>query len=97
MDFLKACGLEGKLQQTEPVKTFMQGALTGKKIVMTKVRDHDIITFMTSQGAVLENSMKKDIFVLIVKSREDKSNKTEYAEKNGIPIMTVDEFKRTFM
>jgi NAD-dependent DNA ligase len=103
MEFVKACGLESKLQQglatAEAPKEApsVQGPLTGKKIVMTKVRDKDIITFMTSQGASLEDSMKKDTFVLIVKSKEDTSNKTEYAVKNGIPIMTVEEFKREYM
>ena len=45
----------------------------------------------------LEDSMKKYIFVLIVKAKEDKSNKTTFAEKNGIPIMTVEEFKAKYM
>jgi hypothetical protein len=40
--------------------------------------------------------MKKDIFVLIVKSTDDVSTKTEYARKNGIPIMTVEEFKNKY-
>ena len=97
--FLKECQLEDKLveNQQEPVKETKSGPLFEKKIVMTKIRDKDIISFMTEQGAILENSMKKDIMVLIVKSKEDKSNKTEYAEKNGIPIMTAEEFKRTYM
>jgi hypothetical protein len=64
---------------------------------MTKVRDKEVISFMASQGATLEDSMKKDTFVLIVKSKEDMSNKTEYAVKNGIPIMTVEEFKGKYM
>lgn len=103
--FITACSLEDKLTQSihtptnkkEQTKQTVQGPLTGKKIVMTKVRDPDIISFMTNQGSVLENTMKKDIFVLIVKSKEDKSNKTEYAEKNGIPVMTVEEFKAAYM
>ena len=108
MEFVKACGLESKLQQapvlatTEPAEAqaqapSIQGPLAGKKIVMTKVRDKEILSFMTSQGAELEDSMKKDTFVLIVKSKEDTSNKTEYAVKNGIPIMTVEEFKGMYM
>ena len=108
IEFLKACGLENKLTVgplavAGPVVAgpsdlaIEQGPLTGKKIVMTKVRDKDIISFMTKQGASLEDSMKKDILVLIVKSKEDVSNKTEYAVKNGIPIMTVEEFKTTYM
>jgi NAD-dependent DNA ligase len=104
MEFVKACGLESKLQQgpvlaqaPAPAAPSVQGPLTGKKIVMTKVRDKEIITFMTNQGATLEDSMKKDTFVLIVKSKEDTSNKTEYAVKNGIPIMTAEEFKQMYM
>lgn len=108
MEFVKGCGLEGKLQETgaavlgtadakAQAKPSVQGPLTGKNVVMTKVRDKEIITFMTSQGASLGDSMKKDTFVLIVKSKEDTSNKTEYAVKNGIPIMTVEEFKRMYM
>ena len=106
MEFVKGCGLEGKLQETGAAAKVpsaqaevpsVQGPLTGKNVVMTKVRDKEIITFMTSQGASLGDSMKKDTFVLIVKSKEDTSNKTEYAVKNGIPIMTVEEFKRMYM
>lgn len=109
MEFVKACGLESKLQeataevsvaaqaQAQAQAPSIQGPLAGKKIVMTKVRDKEILSFMTSQGAELEDSMKKDTFVLIVKSKEDTSNKTEYAVKNGIPIMTVEEFKGMYM
>ena len=100
MEFVKSCGLEYKLDTALPMKAsseVVQGPLAGKKIVMTKVRDKEIQTFMTSQGASLEDSMKKDTFVLIVKSKEDKSNKTDYAVKNSIPIMTVEEFKGMYM
>ena len=105
MEFVKVCGLEYKLdtasQKEEPPlkasKEVVQGPLTGKKIVMTKVRDKEIQTFMTNQGASLEDAMKKDTFVLIVKSKEDKSNKMDYAVKNNIPIITVEEFKGMYM
>jgi NAD-dependent DNA ligase len=102
--FLKECGLEDKLSESN--KGTNEGAkegpkiedpFTGKKIVMTKVRDKDIISFVTNQGGFLEDTMKKDIFALIVKSKEDSSNKTEYAKANNIPIMTVEEFKREYM
>jgi NAD-dependent DNA ligase/DNA polymerase/3'-5' exonuclease PolX len=98
LGFLKETGLENKLSMV-PVKkeAIVEGPLTGKKIVMTKVRDQDIISFVTNQGGSFEDSMKKDVMVLIVKSKEDVSNKTEYATKNGIPIMTVEEFKKEYM
>ena len=102
--FLKECKLEYKLsEKREPVPNIsIQSVDTshpiyGKKIVMTKVRDKDIIDFLESHGATMENTMKKDTFVLIVKSKEDVSNKTEYATKNKIPIMTVEEFKQIYM
>jgi NAD-dependent DNA ligase len=99
LEFLKECGLEGKLSSVsiEINTTVVSGPLAGKKIVMTKVRDKDIISFMTTQGATLEDSLRKDTMVLIVKSKDDKSNKTEYAEKHSIPIMTVEEFKEKYM
>jgi NAD-dependent DNA ligase len=64
---------------------------------MTKVRDKTIIDHLAKVGAKLGDSMKKDTFVLIVKSHDDKSNKTEYALKNGIPIMTPEEFVKKYM
>ena len=106
--FLKECGLEDKLSQSQEGVNEgvneganegpkIEGPLSGKKIVMTKVRDKEIISFVTNQGGFLEDTMKKDIFTLIVKSKEDSSNKTEYAKANNIPIMTVEEFKAEYM
>jgi hypothetical protein len=110
MTFLKECDLEDKLNgvRIQQETAVLQNTFTftntntghplfGKKIVMTKVRDKEIIEFMNKNGLILEDSMKKDIFVLIVKAKEDKSNKTAFAEKNGIPIMTVEEFKAKYM
>ena len=102
LEFLRTCNIESKLipLKKDVIKEIAEtapGPLSGKKIVMTKVRDPDIISFMTNQGGFLENTMKKDILALIVKTKDDKSNKTEYAEKNGIPIMTVEEFKQKYM
>ena len=71
--------------------------LYGKKIVMTKVRDQDIIGELKSRGSTLADSMTKDTFVLIVKSLEDVSNKTKYAVEHGIPIMTSVDFKEKYL
>ena len=68
-----------------------------KKIVMTKIRDKEIIDALAKYGATLEDSMKKDVFVLVVKSKDDTSSKMEFAKKNNIPIMTPDEFKTAYM
>jgi len=98
--FLSDCGLASKLSSAvEPMQASVQGLdiitspLNGKKIVMTKVRDKEIIEQLAKYGATLEDNIKKDTFVLIVKSKDDVSNKTKYAVEHNIPIMTPDEFK----
>jgi len=68
--------------------------LYGKKVVMTKTRDKDVIEYLKKVGAVLEDSMKKDVALLIVKSHDDESNKMKFAKENGIPIMTPEEFMK---
>ena len=101
--FLKECGLENKLTEKPVVKKAdasaipenvdMSHPLYGKKIVMTKVRDQEIIEALKKYGAMLEDSIGKNTFVLIVKSKDDVSNKTKAANDKGIPIMTPEEFK----
>jgi len=107
IEFLKESGLEGKLTKLKKVKTASDpkyvdlsidttNPLYGKKIVMTKVRDKEIIYELAKYGATLEDEIKKTTFVLIVKSKDDVSNKTKYANTNNIPIMTAEEFKALY-
>jgi NAD-dependent DNA ligase len=102
--FLSECGLASKLSLDQksvsiqapadaPAINIIVSPLNGKSIVMTKVRDKEIIEQLAKYGAKLEDNMKKDTFVLIVKSKDDVSNKTKYAVDHNIPIMTPDEFK----
>lgn len=102
LTFLKLCDLEYKLTNRMPKEKSLENKiqlidtnnpLYGKKIVMTKVRGKEIIDYIKRKGAILEDTMKKDVYLLIVKSRDDVSNKMKYAEENGIPIMTVEEFR----
>jgi len=103
--FIKECQLDNKLlenklsEKKSSIKEIQvhDNALKGKKIVMTKVRDKEIINALSEFGATLEDNMKKDVFVLVVKTKDDVSNKTKYAVENGIPIMTPEEFKQKYM
>lgn len=104
-EFLVECGLEYKKNPTiqaittSPINTprsNIQRPLYGKSIVMTKVRDREIIELLPKYNATLSDNIKKDTFVLIVKSKDDESKKTEFAKKNGIPIMTVEEFREYY-
>ena len=92
--FVNECGLESKLNYVKKVeeKVSIKHLLNGKKIVMSKIRDKEIIEKLPLYGATLEDTMKKDIFVLIVKSKDEETNKTKYAVEHNIPIMTPDEF-----
>ena len=67
--------------------------LYNKKIVMTKVRDKEIIDFLKKVGGIVEDTIKSDTFILIVKSKEDNSSKMIKAKEKGILIMTPEEFK----
>jgi len=98
--FLEECGLAGKLRvsaQDLLQEPLVQNLLSGKSVVMTKVRDAEIIDFLKRVGATLDDTMKTTTFVLIVKDRGDVSTKTKYAEARGIPIMTVEEFNGKYL
>jgi NAD-dependent DNA ligase len=89
---VESAALENTFKETVDVTSL----LYGKKIVMTKVRDKEIIEKLPKLGATLEDNIKKDTFVLIVKSKDDVSNKTKYATENNISIMTPEEFKEKY-
>jgi len=99
--FLEECGLAHKLAdvQATVVEQVVDNSspLFGKSVVMTKVRDAEIIEFLKRAGASLDDAMKTTTFVLIVKDKGDVSSKTKYAETKGIPVMTVEEFKAEYM
>ena len=100
IEFLEECGLSDKLGATgSSDKNFdVSNPLYKKSVVMTKVRDQEIIEHLAKVGATLEDTIKKGVTVaLIVKSKSDVSNKTKDAEKKGVPVMTVEEFKRMYI
>ena len=103
LKFLKDCDLEEKLTDSIVVsrsskKSFdTSHKLYGLKVVMSKVRDKEIIDALGSYGGELQDSIKSGTNVLIVPNKEESSNKTEAAIKKGIPIMTPSEFKEKYM
>jgi NAD-dependent DNA ligase len=87
----------GEKQNKDKIEVDTNNPLFGKKIVMSKIRDKEIIEFLKTKGAELDDNIRKDTFVLIIKSKEDISNKTKYARENNIPIMLPSEFKDEYM
>ena len=108
MEFLKECGLEGKLSAKNALKNELQNTLEsaseidksnplfGKHIVMTKTRDATCIEKIKRAGAILDDGIGKNTFILIVKSKEDVSNKTKVAKERGITILTPEEFNQMY-
>ena len=102
LEFLRECNLNNKLEYkkeieipvTEEIKNH---PLYKKKIVMTKVRDKEIIEKIKIYKGELVDNVKIDVFSVITKSKEDKSNKLEKARELGIKIYTPDEFKDNFL
>jgi len=105
LEFLRECGLQYKLKKSEKsekmpteisedVKTH---PLYNKKIVMTKIRDKEIIDKLKEVGGILQDNVNSETFAVIVKSKDDDSNKIKKAIEKGIPIMTPEEFKAEYM
>jgi hypothetical protein len=102
LDFLHKCGLDSKLLDKSKTNETKQSLfntshpLHNKKIVMTKVRDQVIIQKLKEVGGQIQDNVNSETFVLIVKSKDDSSNKTEKAKEKKIPILTPDEFKSLY-
>lgn len=71
--------------------------LFSKKIVFTGFRDKNTIELITKLGGEINNHVSKNTFVVIVKNKEDESDKIEQAKKLNIPIMTLDEFNSKYL
>ena len=109
MNFLHECGLDDKmnLQLKSNKSIHSEGGqeethdtsnpLYKKKVVMTKIRDKDIIEYLKEVGGILQDNISSDTFILLVKSKDDSSSKVVKAKEKGITIMTAEEFKAMFI
>jgi NAD-dependent DNA ligase len=108
MNFLHECGLDDKMNLQVKSKKSTQGQqgqethdtsnpLYKKKVVMTKIRDKDIIEYLKEVGGILQDNISSDTFILLVKSKDDTSSKVVKAKEKGITIMTAEEFKTIFI
>ena len=67
-----------------------------KHIVMTKIRDKEIIEKLKENGGFLDDNVNKNTFALIVKELDDSSNKIKKAKDLGIRIMVPCQFKEEY-
>jgi NAD-dependent DNA ligase len=70
--------------------------LNKKTIIMTGFRDVNIQTNLKQIGAKLGCSVSKNTFLVLVKDKEEDTEKVNTARKLNIPLMTLSEFKTKY-
>ena len=98
--FLEECKLTYKLETNSVVENDydINHVLFQKHIVMTGFRDDDFVKMLKDTYQMKDSSsVTKNTFVLLVKSHDDNSGKTQKATTLGIPIMTKAEFTNAFL
>lgn len=70
--------------------------LNGVNVAFTGVRDADLKARIVELGGTASDSMKADTTVLIAKDPGSGSSKVQKAMDKGIPIYTIDQFKKKY-
>ena len=109
LEFLKETNLEYKLNtnvlkeekiqtrsRTKSKENEEKHILHDKHVVMTKIRDKEIIEKLKEKGGFLDDNVNKNTFALIVKELDDSSNKIKKAKDLGIRIMVPCQFKEEY-
>ena len=101
MQFLKDVQLESKLQQKRSSPSPKNTANTShplynQKVVMTKVRDAEIIAALKENGGELVDNVKKGLLAVVTKNTQDVSNKIIKAKEMNIPIMSGKSSKKLY-
>ena len=63
---------------------------------MTGFRDKELSAQFEKLGIIQPSSISKQLFILLVKSKEESNTKINEAKNLGIPILTVNEFKEKY-
>ena len=95
--FLKAVGLEEKLLITD-IKGGCNHThpLNGKTVILTGTRDKTVIDILKKAGATQGSSVSKNTFMVVAKSVDEDTGKSEDARKLGIQIVSVDQFIKLY-
>ena len=92
--FLQECGVENKLKMDSDASQMqnIDHLLYKKNIVLTGLRDKDVMDKLKQVGSNISSSVSKNTFLVIAKTKEENTGKAEEARQLNIPILTVDEF-----
>ena len=97
---MKEINMEHKLQNQIQNQTQNQiqilHPLNNKTIIMTGFRDADVENSLKQIGAKLGTSVSKNTFIVLVKDKDEDTEKAKSARKLNILLMTLSEFKTKY-
>ena len=97
LTFLEEAGLQEKLMvETKKPEVVLNHILSQKSIVFTGFRDKELMEEIKKVGGILGSSVSKNTFALLVKDKDEDTGKAAEARKIGVPLFTVDEFRKTY-
>jgi DNA ligase (NAD+) len=95
--FIKSINLSDKLTiDSNKENVDKSHPLYGKKIILTGVRDKELQSKIEEVGGKLSSSVSKNTFIVIVKSLDDDTGKADKAREIGIPLITIQNFKKKY-
>jgi DNA ligase (NAD+) len=72
-------------------------SLEGLNVVFTGVRDKELEAEIETKGGKVLTSISSKTKVLIAKDPSDDSSKIKSAKELGIPVVTIDTFKKNYL
>ena len=98
LTFVTNANLTNKLSHTPPTQSGTQSTdhpLYGKSVVFTGVRDKNLEAQIIAVGATIDNQVKKTSSILVTNDANATSSKINDANKHGVAIMLLADFKLT--
>ena len=74
-----------------------EGKLSGLNVCMTGFRDKILASQITENGGNIIDSFTKNVNCLITKDKNSTSSKITKAQKLGIEVLNIDEFKSKYL
>mgnify|MGYP001199343456 CR=1 FL=1 len=100
-EFVKKANLSSiisqKLKDLSKKEEIVQHPLNNKKIVFTGCRDKIMEKQLIKYGVIISSSVSKNTHIVVVRDEYDATTKSEKAKEIGIPVVTIDNFKKEFL
>ena len=94
-EFMKELNKECK--KVEVVEKVVGKSLEGLVVVFTGVRDKELEALIEAKGGKVGSSVSSKTKILVAKDPSDDSSKIKSAKELGIPVVTIDTFKKNYM